>query len=164
MSIRRKVCLSNVYPTGGEGDWRRCQLNKENRCQRRSNMYVAQVGVGVRLWVDWGALGRLGRVVAWWRWAGCGEHGRAGRWGVAAGVGRMLGRRWTDMGRAWGGHRVGMGCKGFMPRGGRLGRNENVWWRWIARSDIVALGNNIGPTNNCSKQHYCSKQYYCSKQ
>ena len=84
-------------------------------------MYVAQVGVDVRLWVDWGALGRLGRVVAWWRWAGRGEHGRGGRCGVAAGVGWLLGKRGTDMRRAWGGHRVGMGCRGFMQREEGLG-------------------------------------------
>ena len=106
-------CLSY----SGGGGWHRCQLNKENRCQRRSNMYVAQVGVGVRLWADLGAFGRHGRVVAWWRWAGCGGHRRGGLWGVAAGVGRMLGRRGTDMGRAWGGHRVGMGCRGVYAKG-----------------------------------------------
>ena len=100
-------------------------------------MYVALVGVGVRFWADLGALGRQGRLVAWWRWAGCGEHGRGGRWGVAAGVGRMLGRRGTDMGRAWGGHRVGMGCRGVYAKGGGPGFNENVWWRWIARSNIL---------------------------
>ena len=121
LSIRWKVCLIKCQSYSGGGGWHRCQLNKENRCQRRSNMYVAQVGVGVRFWADLVALGRQG---AWWHGGGGLDVGSTGV--EAVGVWRRVwGGCWAGVGRIWVGHGAGIGwawdAGGFMPRGEGLG-------------------------------------------